>query len=299
MTQHAETLTLESPRPPETGILAANSSLRRLLRLKMARFAIAFIGLVVVTALLAPVLTPYSPNRGVTYIGEAPSMAHWLGTDAIGRDQLTRLLYGARSSLLVSVMAATFAVTVGMTLGLVAAYGRGIFDFVIMRWVDAMLALPGLILPLVLLAAIGGGIKTVALALGIGATPGIARLMRGQALGQLERDYALAARALGASPIRVMARHIMPNALAPIIVAASLGMSFAVIAEAGLSFLGVGVTPPTATWGTMLATGFPSIRTAPWQVMAPGVSIFLLVLSLNFLGDALRDVLDPRLRGVT
>lgn len=299
MTQHAEALTLETPRPPETGMLAANSSLRRLLRLKMARFAITFIGLVVVAALLAPVLTPYSPNKGVTYIGEAPSLAHWLGTDAIGRDQLTRLLYGARSSLLVSVMAATFAVTVGMTLGLVAAYGRGIFDFVIMRWVDAMLALPGLILPLVLLAAIGGGIRTVSLALGIGATPGIARLMRGQALGQLERDYALAARALGASPIRVMARHIMPNALAPIIVAASLGMSFAVIAEAGLSFLGVGVTPPTATWGTMLATGFPSIRTAPWQVMAPGISIFLLVLSLNFLGDALRDVLDPRLRGVT
>jgi len=282
---------------PRGGWLARNSVLRRLLRIKLAIFGLTFVGIVLFGAVFAQQLTPYKPNAIQTFKAETPSLKHPLGTDQIGRDQLSRLLFGARASLIVSFSAAAIAASVGSVLGLVSAYLKGVADFAIMRTADAMLAMPGLILPLVLLAALGGGISTVSLALGIAFTPSIARLMRGQALSQMERDYVLAARALGASGPRLIFRHIAPNSLAPIIVAASLGMSFAVIAEAGLSFLGVGVTPPTATWGTMLSTGFSRIRLTPWLVYAPGAAIFLLVLSFNFLGDALRDVLDPRLRG--
>ena len=157
--------------------------------------------------------------------------------------------------------------------------------------------MPGLLLPLALLASIGPGIRTVSLALGIAFTPTIARLMRAQALSVMGRDYVLAATALGAGNVRMMLRHVAPNCFAPIIVQASLGMGVAVIAEASLSFLGVGITPPTSTWGVMLVEAFTNIRTIPWLTFAPGAAIFLLVLSINFVGDALRDVLDPRLRG--
>ena len=278
-------------------VFRAGSVLRRLLGIKLAVFAMAFILIVAVVALLAPFIAPYDPNKLVTYRSETPSLSHPLGTDPIGRDQLSRLVFGARASLQVSFLAVAIAVSIGSSLGLLAAYFKGVVEFLIMRTADAMLALPGLILPLILLAALGGGIMTVAIALGIGYTPVIIRLMRGQALSILRRDYIASSIASGASPVRVMFRHVAPNAIAPIIVAGSLAMSFAVIAEAGLSFLGVGVTPPTATWGTMLSTGFTYIRTSPWVVFAPGAAIFLLVLSFNFLGDALRDVLDPRLRG--
>ena len=278
-------------------LLKKGTVLRRLLGIKLAVFAMVFVSITVVGGVFAPLFAPYDPNALVTYTAETPSWSHPLGTDPIGRDQLSRLLFGARASLQVSFLAAAIAVAAGSVLGLFAAYFKGFADFLVMRTVDAMLALPGLILPLVLLAALGGGIATVAIALGIGYTPVIARLMRGQALSVQERDYVVAAVAIGASPLRVMFRHVAPNSLAPIIVAGSLAMSFAVIAEAGLSFLGVGITPPTATWGSMLATGFAYIRRSPWVVFAPGAAIFLLVLSFNFLGDALRDVLDPRLRG--
>lgn len=296
MAQQVSTISLAPTLSSRLG-LGRQSLLRRLLRIKLAVFGMFFILVVTVSAIAAPVLAPYDPNATQTFRTESPSLEYPLGTDAIGRDTFSRLLFGSRASLQVSFMAAAFAVSVGAVLGLVAAYFRGFADFLIMRTVDAMLALPGLILPLLLLAALGGGVSTVALALGIGFTPSIARLMRGQALSQLERDYVQAAISIGATPARIMLMHVARNSWAPIIVAGSLGMSFAVIAEAGLSFLGVGVTPPTATWGTMLSTGFAYVRTAPWQVFGPGIAIFLLVLSFNFLGDALRDVLDPRLRG--
>lgn len=269
----------------------------RILGIKLAAFGLSFITVAIVGALFAPFLTPYDPNDLQTFRSELPSGSHLLGTDVLGRDQLTRLLFGARASLQVSFFATALAVSVGSTVGLVSAYFKGIVDTVLMRTMDAMLSLPGLVLPLTLLAVLGGGILTVSLAIGIAFMPSIARLMRGQALAQLERDYVLAAVSSGASRQRIMFRHVAPNTMAPIIVAASLGMSGAVIAEAGLSFLGVGVNPPTATWGTMLSTGFSYLRTSPWVVFAPGIAIFLLVLSFNFVGDALRDVLDPRLRG--
>lgn len=281
-----------------SGPFGRRSILGRLARIRLAAFAMVIVTLVTSVAVLAPVITQYDPNELTTFSSETPSTAHWLGTDKIGRDQYSRLVYGARASLMVSAMAATIGVSLGSLLGLIAAYFGGAVDFLIMRTADAMLALPGILMPLLLVSVIGGSIGTVALALGIGLAPGISRLMRGQALSQKQRDYVLAATALGATAPRVMLRHIAPNCMAPIIVATSLGMSFAVIAEAGLSFLGVGVKPPTPTWGGMLSSGLAAIRLYPWQVFAPGTAIFLLVLSFNFLGDALRDVLDPRLRGV-
>jgi ABC-type dipeptide/oligopeptide/nickel transport system permease subunit len=274
------------------------SALGRLLRIKLAVFGLTVVTISVLAAVLGPVLAPYGPTEFAGDSAEQPfTTSRILGTDILGRDQLTRLLYGARASLQVGLSAVAIGFSVGTSVGLSAAYFKGAVDSVLMRIVDAMLSLPGLVLPLTLLAALGGGINTVSLALGIAFIPGIARLMRGQAFAQLERDYVLAAIAAGASTRRIMFRHVAPNTMAPIIVAASLGMSVAVIAEAGLSFLGVGVTPPTATWGTMLSLGFQNIRTQPWLVFAPASSIFLLVISINFIGDGLRDVLDPRLRG--
>lgn len=273
------------------------SVLGRLLRIRLARFGLLIIGIVVVGAVFAPVLSPYGP----TEFAGAPSEPAFttkrvLGTDSIGRDQLTRLLYGARASVQVALMAVGIGSTFGVVIGLLGAYFRGFVDAVLMRLVDAMLSIPGLVLPLTLLAVFGGGISTVSLALGIGFIPATARVMRGQALAQLERDYVQAAVTSGAGHARIMFRHVFPNCMAPVLVLASLELSVAIIAEAGLSFLGVGVTPPTATWGIMLSMGFENIRTEPNAVFVPAAAIFLLVLAINFVGDGLRDVFDPKLR---
>ena len=290
---NVQTLTVA---PAVRSLFGRTTMIGKLLRIKLAVFGIAVIGIVTVSGILAPVIAPYSPEALVTYRSEPPSAAHWLGTDELGRDQLSRLLYGARASLAVSTLAMLFGVSFGSALGLISAYAGGTTDTLIMRWVDAIRSVPGIVLPLMLVMIIGGSIYTVALALGFNLMTSIARLMRGQAMAMKQRDHILAANSLGATGLRVMLLHIAPNCWSPIIVAASLGMSAAITAEAGRSFLGVGVKPPTATWGQMLSTGLAAIRSAPWQVAMPGVSIFLLVLAFNFLGDALRDVLDPRMR---
>ena len=290
---NVQTLTVA---PAVPSLFGRTTMIGKLLRIKLAVFGIAVIGIVTVSGILAPVIAPYSPEALVTYRSEPPSAAHWLGTDELGRDQLSRLLYGARASLAVSTLAMLFGVSFGSALGLISAYAGGTTDTLIMRWVDAIRSVPGIVLPLMLVMIIGGSIYTVALALGFNLMTSIARLMRGQAMAMKQRDHILAANSLGATGLRVMLLHIAPNCWSPIIVAASLGMSAAITAEAGLSFLDVGVKPPTATWGQMLSTGLAAIRSAPWQVAMPGVSIFLLVLAFNFLGDALRDVLDPRMR---
>ena len=274
------------------------SAFGRLLRIKLAVFGLVILVITFIAAILAPLLAPYPPNDFAGASAEPPfTTARILGTDILGRDQLSRLLYGARASIQVGVMAVAIGVSVGSTVGLTAAHFKGAVDSVLMRIIDAMLSLPGLVLPLTLLAVMGGGIGTVSVALGIAFIPGNARLMRGQAFSQLERDYVRAATSSGASTYRILFRHVAPNCAAPIIVAGSLELSVAIIAEAGLSFLGVGVTPPTPTWGVMLAMGFDNIRSEPGLVVAPAAAIFLLVLSINFIGDGLRDVLDPRLRG--
>ena len=282
--------------PSIGGRFGRTTMIGKLLRIKLAVFGLLVISVVTAAGIFAPVLAQYPPEALVTYRSEPPSAAHWLGTDELGRDQFSRLVYGARASLVVSTLAMLFGVSFGSLLGLISAYAGGIVDTLIMRWVDAVRSVPGIVLPLMLVMIIGGSIYTVALALGFNLMTGIARLMRGQAMAMKQRDHVLAANSLGATGMRVMLVHIAPNCWSPIIVAASLGMSAAITAEAGLSFLGVGVKPPTATWGQMLSTGLSALRSAPWQVAAPGISIFLLVLAFNFLGDALRDVLDPRMR---
>jgi ABC-type dipeptide/oligopeptide/nickel transport system permease subunit len=270
----------------------------RLLRLKLVIFGLMIVAITVVAAVFAPLLAPYDPLAFAGASAEPPfQTSRILGTDILGRDQLSRLLWGARASMQVAFMAVAIGVSSASVVGLTAAHSKGAVDSILMRIVDAMLSVPGLVLPLTLLSVLGGGIGTVSIALGIGFIPGTSRLIRGQALAQLERDYVQAAIASGAGTARILFRHVLPNVAAPIIVAASLELSVAIIAEAGLSFLGVGVTPPTPTWGVMLSMGFDNIRSQPVLVFAPATAIFLLVLSINFIGDGLRDVLDPRMRG--
>ena len=272
--------------------------LKRVLATRLVGAGLVILGLVCVSALLSPLLAPYSPtDQDYLALTQGPSGAHWLGTDDLGRDVLSRLIYGSRVSLQVGIIAVGIAVTVGVSLGLLAGYAGGFVDTVITRFTDAVQAFPGLILALAITAALGPGIGNAMIAIGFVSTPAIARLTRGQTLSIREREFVEAARVLGAPPLRIMARHIWPNVTAPIIVQATLLIASAIVTEASLSFLGVGVQPPTASWGAMLRTGSQYLEVAPWMAFAPGVAIFLTVLAFNFVGDGLRQALDPRLGG--
>lgn len=269
---------------------------RRLLETRLVGTGLAISALVVFCALAAPLFAPYDPNeQDYLALTDPPSVAHPLGTDDIGRDVLTRIMYGSRVSLEVGLIAVGIAVGVGVTLGLLAGYVGGLADDVIMRIVDAIQAFPNLILALAITAALGPSIANAMLAIGFVATPGIARLTRGQALSVREREFVAAARVCGASPVDIMRHHIWPNVTAPIIVQATLLMGTAIVTEAALSFLGVGVQPPTPSWGAMLRTGSQYLEVAPWIGMASGAAIFVTVLAINFVGDGLRRALDPRL----
>lgn len=270
--------------------------LRAVLETRLAGTGLTITAVVLLCAVLAPLIAPYDPNlQDYLALAEPPSLAHPLGTDDLGRDVLTRMIYGARVSLQVGIIAVGIALALGVTLGLVAGYTGGLVDDVAMRFVDAVQAFPGLILALAITAALGPSIGNAMIAIGFVAMPGIARLTRGQTLATRERDFLLAARALGASAPRLMAVHLMPNIAAPIIVQASLLMANAIVTEASLSFLGVGVQPPTPSWGAMLRTGSQYLEVAPWIGLPSGAAIFLTVLAFNFVGDGLRRALDPRL----
>jgi peptide/nickel transport system permease protein len=269
---------------------------RRLLETRLVGTGLAITALVVLCALAAPLIAPYDPNeQDYLALAEAPSLAHPLGTDDIGRDVLSRIIYGSRVSLQVGLIAVAIAVGVGVTLGLVAGYAGGWSDDIIMRIVDAIQAFPNLILALAITAALGPSIANAMLAIGFVAAPGIARLTRGQTLSVREREFVSAARVCGATPLDIMRHHIWPNVTAPIIVQATLLMGTAIVTEAALSFLGVGVRPPTASWGAMLRTGSQYLEVAPWIGMTAGAAIFMTVLAINFVGDGLRRALDPRL----
>jgi len=271
---------------------------RRVLATRLAGIGLVILGLVCICALGAPLLAPYNPNdQDYLAFTQAPSGAHWLGTDDLGRDVLSRLIYGSRVSLQVGIIAVGIALGVGVSLGLLAGYIGGFTDTLITRFTDAVQAFPGLILALAITAALGPGIGNAMIAIGFVSTPAIARLTRGQALAVREREFVEAARVLGTPPLQIMARHIWPNVTAPIIVQATLLVASAIVTEASLSFLGVGVQPPTASWGAMLRTGSQYLETAPWMAFAPGAAIFVTVLAFNFVGDGLRQALDPRLGG--
>jgi ABC-type dipeptide/oligopeptide/nickel transport system permease subunit len=271
--------------------------LGRLLRGHLAKAGLVIITALVVAALFAPRLAPYDPTeQRLERMLQPPGGAHLLGTDDLGRDILSRILYGARVSLLVGVLSVGISLLAGVSLGLVAGYRGGWVDEVVMRVMDGLLAFPALVLALAITAALGPSLRNAMIAIGIVGIPGFARLVRGQVLSLRAQEYVEAARAAGLGDGRIVARHILPGTLAPIIVHASLRVAFAVLAEAGLSFLGLGTQPPTPSWGSMLNGGREYLEMAPWLSVAPGVAIFVTTLSFNFLGDALRDALDPRLR---
>jgi ABC-type dipeptide/oligopeptide/nickel transport system permease subunit len=274
----------------------SSRALRRLRRNRFAMLGGLTLVAFVLVALLAPYLAPHDPlaqNRALRKQG--PSWQHPLGLDALGRDLLSRLIHGARISLKVGLLVVSISAVVGTLVGAAAGYLGGLADEIVMRLVDILLAFPGLLLAIALVAVLGPNLNNVILALCIMGWVGFARLARGQALALREIAYVEAARSLGAGPGRIILTHIIPNLLAPVIVQATLGMAGAIIAEAGLSFLGLGVQPPQPSWGSILQEGASCLREAPHIATFSGLAIMLVVLGLNFLGDGLRDALDPKM----
>ena len=273
---------------------------RVLMRLARRRGAMVALGVVVffiLLALLAPQLAPFDPlATRWSAVRKGPSAAHWFGTDEIGRDVLSRVIFGTRASLLAGCVSVSIALALGVPIGLAAGYIGGWVDALISRMTDAMLACPFLILAIALAAFLGPSLTNAMIAIGISATPIFVRLTRAAVLQVKVEDYIEAARAVGNSHLRIALRHILPNVVPPLIVQATLAVAAAVIAEAALSFLGLGQQPPAPSWGSMLNTAKNYIDNAPWMAVWPGLSIFLLVLSFNLLGDGLRDAFDPKSR---
>jgi peptide/nickel transport system permease protein len=270
---------------------------RRLRRRRGAMLGLAVVLLFVALAVFAPWIAPQDPvATSWGAIRKAPSAEHWLGTDEIGRDVLSRVIYGTQASLLAGVVSVSISLLLGVPIGLAAGFLGGFVDGLISRLTDAFLACPFLILAIAMAAFLGPSLTNAMIAIGVSATPIFVRLTRAQVINVKVEDYIEAARAVGNPPLRIALRHVMPNILAPLIVQATLAIAAAVIAEASLSFLGLGQQPPAPSWGSMLNTAKNYIDNAPWMAIWPGLSIFLLVLSFNLLGDGLRDALDPRQR---
>jgi peptide/nickel transport system permease protein len=270
-------------------------ALQRTVRSPMGLAGGMVLSLLLLTALLANVVSPYDPIA--QYPGREllpPNGQHWLGTDQLGRDVLSRVIFGTRNSLIVGVLAVLMGAGTGILFGLLAGFLGGGVDRIVMRCCDALMAFPPILLGIAVVTVLGTGMFSVAYALAFGSMPVFARLARSTVLSERGRDYVLAARCLGARDRRIMLLHVLPNAIPPLIVALSLSMGFAVLAESSLSFLGLGTQPPDPSWGAMLAEGRPYLQKAAWLGIFPGVALALLLSSLNFVADALRDGLDPR-----
>lgn len=273
-------------------------TIRRFLKNRLAVIGLIFLTLVVLAAIFAPLITQQGPYEvDLRLIREPPSEQHWLGGDPAGRDVFSRVVYGARVSLTVGFFSVGLYVAAGIVLGLLSGYYRGWVDTVIMRITDAMMALPSLLLILMLVTLIKPSVSTLIIAIALTRWPQITRLVRGQVLSAREQEYVVAARALGIPSWRIMTIHILPNVLAPVIVSASFGVASAILAESALSFLGFGIPPPTPSWGEMLnqAQSITILSEMPWFWIPPGTMIALSVLSINFIGDGLRDALDPHM----
>jgi peptide/nickel transport system permease protein len=279
------------------------SETRRILKVMSKRWVV-MIGIIItfltiLVAIFAPWIVPYAPYViDLKAVLRQPSIEHILGTDELGRDVMSRLIVGTRVSLLVGLVAVVIAGAIGMSLGLVAGFLGGWVNIIIMRLIDALLALPPLVLMLAIATVLGGGLGNVLIALGISMMPTYCRLMCGQILSIKESDYITAANVIGASTIRIMLRHLLPNAFPPLLVLLTINLGTAILAEASLSFLGIGIMPPMPTWGGMVSVGYRYLTTNPMLSFAPGLAILVVVLSINMVGDGLRDALDPRLRGV-
>jgi peptide/nickel transport system permease protein/oligopeptide transport system permease protein len=270
---------------------------RRLLKNKLAMGSLIFLVGLVLMAIFAPYIAPYDPINGVMSDAlQEPSAQHWLGTDELGRDILSRVIFGARISLKVGLMAVAIALSIGTVLGSIAGYFGGRIDNLIMRLMDIMLSFPSMLLAIAFMAALGRGIENAIIAISIVTMPEYARIVRGSVLSVKENEYIQAARAIGNKDLSIIFRHIMPNVMAPIIVRGTMGISTAILDTAALGFLGLGVQPPAAEWGTMLGAGRNYLFNAPHLVMFPGIAITLTVMAFNLFGDGLRDALDPRLR---
>ena len=272
---------------------------RVFLQRKIVIIGLVILLILVISAIFAPWLAPYDPYRGEMRDSlELPSAKYLLGTDIQGRDTLSRLIYGARMVLIVGFVTTGFAATVGVALGIIAGYYKGITNMVIMRIMDALMGFPMIILALILAAVLGGGIQNVIIALSVAMIPGYARVIHGLTLSIKENDYILAQEAMGSTNRRVMLLHILPNSLPPMIVLITLQLGTLILAEAGLSFLGIGIKPPGAAWGAMVSDGYGYLLTNPVLSFAPGFAIMLVVFAFNLVGDGLRDALDPKLRGL-
>jgi peptide/nickel transport system permease protein len=271
---------------------------RVFLRRKISAIGLVIILLMIIMAIFAPLLAPYDPFEiDVTSFLQSPSSQHWLGTDSVGRDLLSRMIYASRISLLVGVCAVGAAAVIGQILGLIAGYFGGWVFNIIMRSIDAMMAVPQLILALVISSVLGGGLINVIIALGVGGIPVHCRMMCGQVLTVKENDYVLAGKSTGVNAFRMMMKHIFPNSFPPLLVTITIGLGGTILAEAGLSFLGLGIDPPQAAWGSMINEGYSYLLTNPLLSLAPGFFLMLVVFGFNMMGDGLRDALDPRLRG--
>ncbi len=255
--------------------------------------------LVIIVAIFAPWLAPQNPyDQNLIAVRQQPSSAHLLGTDELGRDVLSRIIVGTRISIIVGLVAVCIAGVIGMALGLMAGYFGGWTNTIIMRFIDALLAIPPLILILAIATLLGGGLRNVLISIGIGMMPTYCRLMCGQILSIRESDYITAARSVGASDLRIMGRHLLPNSFPPLLVLLTTNLGTAILLEASLSFLGIGIPQPTPTWGGMVNEGYSLLQYNPILSCAPGLVILLVVVSINMVGDGLRDALDPRLRGI-
>jgi peptide/nickel transport system permease protein len=285
------------PSPQERERARRWTVLRQAARTRLGPLGVVVMIVAIAVALFAPLISPYDPlKQDLGNTLARPDRAHLMGTDNVGRDVLSRMMWGTRVSLLAGFGSVALAMVTGGLLGLLAGYAGGRTDGLVMRVMDAVLSFPPLVLALALGAVLGAGLTGVVIALGVVYTPTFARLMRGQVLTITARDYVEAARALGAPGWRVAWHHVLPNAAAPIVIQASLSVAFAILAEASLSFLGLGIQPPGASWGSMINAGRGYLQQAPWIVFWPGTALFVTVVGLNFVGDAVREALDPRLR---
>jgi len=290
---------------PQTNATAANDKmessfvnfLKRWMTGFKPKFGLAVLLIVILAAVFAPLIAPYPPLEADFSISrKPPSAAHWFGTDHLGRDILSRIIYGGRISIIAAIIPILIAVSIGSALGLNSGFYGGWLDNIIMRFADVLLAFPSLVLTFAIIYALGPNLTNALIAIGITMIPEYIRVVRGQVLTLREREFVIAAQVIGAPNHQIILNHIVPNLLAPIIVCATIGAGRAILIEAGLSYLGLGVQPPTASWGSMIQTGYAYIDQAPWMSIFPGLAIVLTVLSLNFVGDSLRDALDPRLR---
>ncbi len=274
---------------------APRKTLRRLLHHKSAVLGLSLLSVLILIALLAPLIAPYDPIKISRDVMQAPSRAHLMGTDNLGRDVFSRVVFGARISLQMGFIAVAIAASLGTLIGIIAGTYGGLIDGVFMRFIDALMALPGILLALTVAATLGPGLYNAMIAVGVAWIPSFARIVRSSVLQIKETTYVEAARASGASDWRLIGRHILPNALTAVLVLASLGVATAILVGAALSFLGVGASPPTPEWGIMLSDGRPFMRSAWWIMAFPGLAITVTVLGANLVGDGLRDVLDPRM----